>query len=118
MLNLYPYNNGHIMVAPFRHLKDLTQLSDVELMDLMRLVTKTKKVIDKALRPEGYNIGMNIGRVGGAGYDGHLHIHVVPRWVGDTNFMPIVAGTKLVSDSLDAVYKLLKKRMREDAKAA
>lgn len=108
MLNLYPYNNGHVMVAPYRHVKNLEDLSDVELLDLMKLVNETKIIIDKRLRPHGYNIGANIGKIGGAGFAGHVHIHIVPRWTGDTNFMPVVANTKVVSESLDAMHKLLK----------
>jgi ATP adenylyltransferase len=83
--------------------------------DLMALVVKTKKLLDAAMRPHGYNIGMNIGKVGGAGFDGHLHIHIVPRWLGDTNFMPVLSNTKLVSDSLDAMQKILC-RGKKDAK--
>ena len=108
MLNLYPYNNGHVMVAPFRHVRSLEYLSIEELTDLMELVKRTKLLLDSKLKPEGYNIGLNIGRVSGAGYDGHIHIHIVPRWSGDTNFMPILTDSKIVSESLDAVYKLLK----------
>lgn len=108
MLNLFPYNNGHVMVAPYRHVKSLEYLTDAELVDLMKLVNKTKAAIDKKLKPHGYNIGLNVGRVGGAGFTGHVHIHVVPRWSGDTNFMPITADTKVVSESLDAMEKLLK----------
>jgi len=107
MLNLYPYNNGHIMVAPFRHVKSLELLTDKELVDLMKLVTRTKALMDRKLEPHGYNIGLNVGKIGGAGYAAHVHVHVVPRWTGDTNFMPVVANTKLVSDSLKAVYKRL-----------
>ena len=107
MLNLYPYNNGHVMVAPFRHVKSPELLSGDELMDLMSLVTKMKERIDKNFHPHGQNIGMNLGRVAGAGITGHLHVHIVPRWNGDSNFMPIVAGTKIISESLDAVYDLL-----------
>lgn len=110
MLNLYPYNNGHVMVAPYRHVKSLELLSSAEMADLMKLVNKTKVKIDKALKPDGYNIGINLGKIGGAGYAGHLHIHIVPRWAGDTNFMPILSGTKVVSESLDAMSGLLKKR--------
>lgn len=112
MLNLYPYNNGHVMIAPYRHVKSLEHLTDAELVDLMKLVNKTKVAIDKKLKPHGYNIGLNIGRVGGAGFAGHVHIHVVPRWVGDTNFMPITANTKVVSESLEAMEKLLKKNSK------
>ena len=108
MLNLYPYNNGHVMVAPYRHVKSLELLTDAELTDLMKLVNKTKTDIDKKLKPHGYNIGLNIGRIGGAGFAGHVHIHVVPRWAGDTNFMPVTGDTKVVSESLCAMHKLLK----------
>ena len=108
MLNLFPYNNGHVMVAPYRHVKSLELLSDIELIDLMKLVNKTKADLDKKLKPHGYNIGLNVGKVGGAGFAGHIHIHVVPRWVGDTNFMPVTGATKVMSESLDALHKLLK----------
>jgi len=110
MLNLYPYNNGHVMVAPYRHVKSLEGLKDAEMADLMRLVNRTKTALDKKLKPHGYNIGLNIGRIGGAGFARHVHIHIVPRWESDTNFMPVIAGTKIVSESLDAMYKLLKAR--------
>ena len=108
MLNLFPYNNGHVMVVPYRHVKSLELLTDSELIDLMKLVNKTKANIDKKLRPHGYNIGFNIGKVGGAGFAGHIHIHVVPRWVGDTNFMPVTGNAKVMAESLDAMRKLLK----------
>ena len=108
MLNLYPYNNGHVMVAPYRHVKSLEALSEGELLDCMKLVNKIKTLIDKKLKPQGFNIGLNLGKIGGAGFAGHVHIHIVPRWIGDTNIMPIISGTKVVSESLDAMYKLLK----------
>ncbi len=107
MLNLYPYNNGHVMVAPYRHVKSFEDLTGHETADLMKLVAKTKVTIDKKLKPDGYNIGVNLGKIGGAGFAGHLHIHIVPRWTGDTNFMPICADVKVVSESLDAMQKLL-----------
>ena len=110
MLNLYPYNNGHLMVAPFRHVKDLEDLSGEELLDLMKMVKSAKIILDKKLKPQGYNIGMNIGKVSGAGFVGHLHIHIVPRWLGDTNFMPVTADSKIVSDSIEALYKLLRRK--------
>jgi ATP adenylyltransferase len=109
MLNLYPYNNGHVMVSPYRHVKSLELLSESELLDLMSLVNSTKVLLDKKLKPHGYNIGLNIGKIAGAGFAGHVHIHIVPRWTGDTNFMPLIAGTKIISESLDAMYGLLKK---------
>ena len=108
MLNLYPYNNGHVMVAPYRHAKSLELLSGAEITDLMKLVNKTKMILDKKLKPDGYNIGINIGKVAGAGFADHVHIHIVPRWLGDTNFMPMTANTKVVSESLEAMQKLLK----------
>ena len=108
ILNLYPYNNGHIMVAPFRHVADLEHLTADKLMDMIQLMTRDKKLLDKMLKPQGYNIGINIGKVSGAGYDGHIHIHIVPRWTGDTNYMTVTAGMKIISESLDVLYKLLK----------
>ena len=112
MLNLFPYNNGHVMVAPYRHVKSLELLSGEELLDLMNLVNKTKIILDKKIKPHGYNIGLNIGKIGGAGFAGHIHIHIVPRWAGDTNFMPLIADSKVVSESLDAMYKLLTEKMK------
>src|SRR4030042_682948 len=108
MLNIYPYNNGHVMISPYRHVKDLKGLSDAELMDMIKLVKEIQMLIEKKLKPHGVNIGINTGRVGGAGYTDHIHIHVVPRWIGDTNFMPVVGNTKVVSQSLGEAYKLLK----------
>ena len=109
MLNIYPYNNGHVMVAPKRHVKSLELLSAAELGDLIRLLNKTKTLIDKKLKPDGYNIGINIGKISGAGFPGHIHIHIVPRWIGDTNYMPVISGTKIISESLEAMARLLKK---------
>jgi len=110
MLNLFPYNSGHIMVAPYRHVKSLELLSGEELSDLINFVNKAKLLIDKKLKPSGYNIGLNIGKVAGAGFAGHVHIHIVPRWTGDMNFMPIITDTKIVSESLEAMYRVLKKK--------
>ncbi|MFH1645468.1 MAG: HIT domain-containing protein [Candidatus Omnitrophota bacterium] len=109
MLNIYPYNNGHIMVAPNRHRKSLTLLKDTELADMMSLVNEMTELLDKILKPEGYNIGANIGKVAGAGFPGHVHIHIVPRWNGDTNFSPVISHTKIISESLDSLYKRLTK---------
>ena len=110
ILNKYPYNNGHIMVAPYRHVKSLELLTNEELLDLLKLVNRTKCLLDKKLKPNGYNMGFNIGKVGGAGFASHVHLHIVPRWVGDTNFMPLVANTKVVSEALGAVYAALRKK--------
>lgn len=108
LLNIFPYNNGHLMAAPIRHIRDMSQLKDAELLDLMRALEKAKKLLDKVLEPEGYNIGINMSRAGGAGIAGHLHIHIVPRWLGDTNFMPALYDTKVISQSLEELSKRLK----------
>ena len=108
MLNIFPYNNGHLMVAPYRHIKDLEKLREEEQMDIFSLLIESKTLLDKCLKPSGYNIGINLGRCAGAGYPGHMHIHIVPRWVGDTNFMPLLTGTKVVPQSLDTLYQRLK----------
>ena len=107
MLNIYPYNNGHIMVSPFRHVKDLKGLNDAELLDIIKLTRDMQALLEKKLKPHGFNIGINTGKVAGAGYKDHLHIHIVPRWKGDSNFMPVVADTKVMPQSLEELYNLL-----------
>jgi len=108
MLNLYPYNNGHIMVSPYRHVKDLKGLNDAELLDIIKLTSAMQALLEKKLKPHGFNIGINTGKVAGAGYKDHLHIHIVPRWKGDSNFMPVIAGTKVMPQALGELRKLLK----------
>jgi ATP adenylyltransferase len=108
MLNIFPYNNGHLMLAPIRHLRDFSRLKRAEILDLFESLSKTKKLLDIVLKPDGYNIGINISRSAGAGITGHMHIHIVPRWIGDTNFMPVISGTKIISQSLSELYKRLK----------
>jgi ATP adenylyltransferase len=107
MLNRYPYNSGHLMVAPFRHVGELEELKDDEALDKQQLLQRCIKALKDAMQPEGFNIGMNLGVVAGAGIPDHLHWHVVPRWTGDTNFMPLVGETKvlpeLVRDSFTKV---------------
>jgi len=112
VLNLYPYNAGHLMIVPKRHVKDLEDLTRSERADLMDLFIRMKKVSRKALNAHGFNAGINFGRVGGAGLVGHLHIHLVPRWDGDTNFMPVVTDTKVVSASLRALHDCLTKALK------
>lgn len=107
MLNIFPYNNGHIMVAPLRHVARLDKLRDEEALDLFRAVKRAQALLDKVVKPEGYNLGINSGKIAGAGFPGHLHIHIVPRWAGDTNFMPTVFATKIISESLDSLYRKL-----------
>ncbi|MBU1727178.1 MAG: HIT domain-containing protein [Candidatus Omnitrophica bacterium] len=108
ILNIYPYNNGHIMVSPKRHVRDLTQLADAEALDLFKALSKTKKLLNRVLKPEGYNIGINLEKSAGAGIAAHIHIHIVPRWQGDTNFMPIFNNTRVISQSLKELFKQLK----------
>lgn len=109
MLNLYPYNNGHLMISPIRHVAHLESLTDRESAALFKMLTHAKLLLDKALKPHGYNIGINVGAVAGAGVAGHLHIHIVPRWNADTNFMPVCADTKIISQSLTELYTKLYK---------
>ena len=108
ILNHYPYNNAHVMVSPLKHVKSLELLNDNEILDMLKLVNYTKIKIEKLLKPEGFNIGINLGRIAGAGIPNHVHIHIVPRWGGDTNFMPVISNTKVISSSLREVYKILK----------
>lgn len=107
VLNRYPYNNGHLLVAPRLHKPDLSQLTPQEHLDLMQLLTKLCDKLQQLMKPEGFNIGLNLGRVAGAGLPGHLHWHIVPRWNGDTNFMPTLAGVRVIPQSLDALWEIL-----------
>lgn len=108
LLNIFPYNNGHVMVSTIRHIKDFSQLSELEIVDLFKVLNRAKVLLDKVLEPHGYNIGINISKIAGAGIPGHLHIHIVPRWKGDTNFMPVTGDTRVISQSLDELFKKLK----------
>jgi len=108
LLNIYPYNNGHIMIAPYRHTGSLDDLSTETLCEMMELVKKITHRIKKEMKAQGFNVGINVGKAAGAGIEQHIHIHVVPRWPGDTNFMPVVCGTKIISESLKSVYDKLK----------
>jgi ATP adenylyltransferase len=107
LLNRYPYNGGHLMVVPYKQASDLHELTDEELGDLMKLTRRCQEVLRKVMRPEGFNIGLNIGRSAGAGIAEHIHMHIVPRWNGDTNFMPVIAGATVVPEALtDLTVKL------------
>jgi ATP adenylyltransferase len=100
LLNKFPYNPGHAMVAPAAHIGAIEDLDDAQTTDLMRALKRTVKVVKASLKPEGFNIGANIGRVAGAGIPDHFHLHVVPRWNGDTNFMPVLGEVKVVNEHL------------------
>jgi len=112
MMNLFPYNNGHVMIAPYRHTADLVGLSVEEQAEMMRLTRYCVRVLQEAFRPEAFNLGMNLGRTAGAGVADHLHMHVVPRWNGDTNFMPVLAETKVLPDALFTSYDKLAEAIR------
>ena len=107
VLNRYPYNSGHLLIAPQRHVSRLDELTSVENSELSSGITEMVGLLEKVVQPQGFNIGLNLGRVAGAGLPGHLHWHVVPRWNGDTNFMPVLAGVDVVPQALDALWKLL-----------
>lgn len=113
ILNKFPYNNGHLMICPYRHIKDLGQINADEIADLFAVLNKMRLLLESVLKPDGFNVGMNIGRVAGAGIPGHLHLHVVPRWKEDTNFMPALFSTKVISQSLEELYDNLRQRIRK-----
>lgn len=108
ILNNYPYNNGHLMVAPYRHIKNLEDMSGEEFNEHFLVIRKSVEVLKKVYNPQGFNIGINLGKVAGAGIEDHIHTHIVPRWKGDTNFMPIIADTKVIPEALTETYKKLK----------
>ena len=108
ILNTFPYTNGHLMVAPFQHVGRLQDLDGETLAEIMRLAARATAILDDAYRPEGYNIGFNQGRIAGAGFDSHIHMHVVPRWAGDTNYMPVIADTRVMPQSLEQSYETLR----------
>ena len=108
MLNLFPYNNGHFMVAPYAHVPSLENLDIQTLGSLMELVNRGMAALRQVMSPEGFNVGVNLGKAAGAGIVDHVHIHVVPRWVGDTNFMPVFSETKVIPELLDGTYDKLK----------
>jgi ATP adenylyltransferase len=107
LLNRYPYNNGHLLVAPQRHLAQLDQLDDETQAEVYQTMTQMVGLLEKVLKPQGFNVGLNLGRAAGAGVPGHLHWHIVPRWIGDTNFLPTIAGVHCIPQSLEALWELL-----------
>jgi ATP adenylyltransferase len=114
ILNLYPYNNGHLLVAPRSHVARLDQLPLAAEIELARTITRMVAAVGNVLRPDGFNIGLNLGEAAGAGVPDHLHWHIVPRWKADTNFMPVIGGTNVIPQSLDAFWELLTKELRRE----
>lgn len=114
MLNAYPYNNGHLMIAPFRHVATLKELSPEERRDLIETVTRAEGILERAFSPQGMNMGINLGHCAGAGVPGHLHVHIVPRWEGDTNFMPVLGETRVIPELLVQTYERLLEHVEEE----
>ncbi len=110
VLNRYPYNNGHLLIAPYKHTSKLEELNEKEILDIHKVLIKIKKMLTKILNPNGFNIGFNIGEDAGAGIVDHIHLHLVPRWKGDTNFMPVLSETKIISESLTDLYQKLTRK--------
>lgn len=108
ILNAFPYNTGHIMVVPYRHVPDLEGLNASEMLEIMQTARRVLAVLKEVYHPDGFNLGMNLGRAAGAGIADHLHLHIVPRWNGDTNFMPVLSDVKVVPESLEETYRRLK----------
>lgn len=114
ILNLFPYTSGHLMVVPYAHVSTLEALDDGATAEMMRLAKRAKRAIDAVYRADGYNIGMNLGRSAGAGIDQHLHLHVVPRWVGDANFMSVVGETRVIPEDIETTYQKLVGALAEE----
>lgn len=108
MMNLYPYNSGHLMVCPYAHVDHLEDLPDAVTANLMHLLKDALIALKQAFRPEGSNVGLNLGKAAGAGIDDHLHFHIVPRWTGDTNFMTVVSESRVIPEDIGETYRLLK----------
>ena len=112
IMNRYPYNSGHIMIVPYRQTSNFQELTAEELGEVMSTMQRAMRALDETMHPHGYNFGANLGRVSGAGVDDHIHFHLVPRWNGDTNFMPVLADTKVISEDMRKTFKKLQKAFR------
>lgn len=108
MMNRFPYNNGHLLVAPVRHVAQMEDLSDEETLDLLRIVRESIGILRKVMQPEGFNVGMNLGRIAGAGMEEHMHFHIVPRWSGDTNFMTVLGEVRVIPEHIKETHRKLK----------
>ena len=112
IMNSYPYNSGHLMVVPYRHITDMEKLRDDERNEHFALVSRSIAVLKEALKPDGFNVGMNLGRIAGAGIDQHIHAHIVPRWAGDTNFITVTGDIRVVNEALQDTYKKLVEKFK------
>ena len=108
ILNAFPYTPGHLLIAPYRHTGVMEDLSEQEMLEMFDLTRRGRRLLEKAVRAEGFNIGMNLGKIAGAGLPDHLHIHIVPRWTGDTNFMPVLSDVRVMPQAMNEVYRELK----------
>ncbi len=113
IMNIFPYNNGHLMVAPYLHTAQFSDLDSQTRLEMFDLAGSAMEAIQNTMRPDGFNMGMNIGRTAGAGIADHLHLHLVPRWNGDTNFMPVIGCTKVISEALEDSYQKIRTAMRK-----
>lgn len=113
IMNLYPYNNGHVMIVPYDHLDSVALLDDETTAEMMVLTKKCVRLFKAVLRPDGFNIGLNMGQTAGAGIHEHVHLHIVPRWLGDSNYMPVLADTKVISQHIDESYEMLMEGMEQ-----
>lgn len=112
VMNLYPYNSGHVMVVPYRHTKGVAALNSAESAEIMETTAEMIEALTRVVKPQGFNFGANFGRVAGAGIDKHVHFHIVPRWNGDTNFMPVLADVKMISENIRATYTKIRAALR------
>tara|TARA_B100000315_G_C14561609_1_gene580849 strand:- start:1337 stop:1831 length:495 start_codon:yes stop_codon:yes gene_type:complete len=113
LMNLYPYSNGHLMISPYQHTSETDDLSSACNSEIMDMANKSMSILSRTFNAEGYNFGANIGKAGGAGIEEHLHYHIVPRWTGDTNFMPVTGGTRVIVEGLQESWDLLKPKFNE-----
>lgn len=116
MMNLYPYNSGHLLIVPYTQTSEMSDLTADEFADIMNTTAEMVEILKKIMKPHGFNFGANLGRVAGAGIDDHIHFHIVPRWNGDTNFMPTLGDVKVVSEDMKATYKKISAQMRKKNK--
>jgi ATP adenylyltransferase len=108
LMNRFPYSNGHLLIAPYRHTADLADLNEAEVLEMHDLLRRSQQILAARVGAQGFNIGMNLGQIAGAGVTEHLHLHIVPRWSGDTNFMPVFAEVRVIPQHLEATYELLR----------
>ena len=113
LLNRFPYSNGHLLVCPQRHIGRMDQLNDAEMLEIMQMARDAQAALQKSVNAHGYNMGFNLGHAAGAGLEEHLHLHVVPRWIGDTNFMPVIADVKIIPQALEELAELLRKNWQQ-----